>query len=345
MSRDSATETQNKDIPRNTEDGDNSGKVEVNPAIDPRQAHLNELAERRRKEREAENAEHIQEPEPEVIAAEDEGEPPANPPPEEKDYFERDGKLYLKTKVDGEEEEVELTRLKADYQKYRAGDKRLARAAAEEKRLKDYEQQLFLREQAMKRPKQESKPPEKSGASDDVEAEVGEALDAIYSGDDEKARKALAKLVAGRQQPTQRGITPDEVDQRVRQATQAAIAQQEQQRAVRDAVTKFRSEYDDIASDPELFGMADRLTLEVAQEQPDLEPYQIMQEAGDRVRAWLKKYKANDSGMSDRTQRKRQAMGTVPGANRTASLGKDEPPPKTRHDVVHEMKRQRGQMI
>lgn len=345
MSRDSTAENENQDIPRNQADKDNSEKAGANPAIDPRQAHLADLAERRRLEREAENTEVPPEPEPEPIAGSGEDEPDGHAPPDDKEYFERDGRVYLKAKIDGQEEDVELSKVRADYQKYRAGDKRLARAAAEEKRLKDYEQQLFLREQAMKQRKQESKPPESTGASDDVEAEVAVALEAIYSGDDEKAKKALAKLVAGRQQPTQQGIHPDEIDQRARRVAEAAIAQQEQQRAVRDAVSKFRSEYDDIASDPELFGMADRLTLEVAQEQPDLEPYQIMQEAGNRVRAWLKQYKANDSGMSDRTQRKRQAMGTVAGANRTASLGKDEPPAKTRRDVFDEMKRRRGQMI
>lgn len=343
MSRDSTEKNSDQDIPRNPGNDDNADKNEVNAGFDPRQAALNDLAAKRREEREQSLAE-TSDP---AISAESTAESPdsntelAN----DSDYVKRDGKVYLRTKVDGEEGEVELSKVKSNYQKYMAGDKRLAEAADREKQLQIYEQQLFLREQAMRQRQQESEPPKNSGASDDVEANVDAVLEAIYSGDDDTAKKALANLVAGRQQPTQNAITPDEIDQRVLRTTQATIAQMEQQRELKSASQKFRSEFNDIASDPKLFGMADELTLEIAEANPDFTPYQIMQEAGNRVREWLSTFKSSDSGMSDRTQRKRQAMGAVAGANRAASLGKDAPPARTRSNVIEDMKRQRGQMI
>lgn len=349
MSRDSTHEIDSADIPRTPGDEDNLGVDEsVNAGIDPRQAQMNDLVQRRREERAQEEGGQS-----DVITDElgDDpdglsGDPAENTPqskPEEpqEEVYSRDGKRYMRLKVDGEEQEFELGHVKATAQKNLAADKRLAAAAARERDIQEKERILSERELALQQV--QSKPPELPGASDDVESQVDAALSAIYSGDEDQAKKALIGLVAGRQQPTQNAYNPDDIDKRVQQATLAAIAQQERQREIVTAASKFEAEFNDIASDPELWAMADKHTLEIVDSHPEYTPYQIMQEAGNRVRGWLDAKKGN--GLSDRTQRKRQAMTPVSGANRPASLGKDEPAPKTRRDVIGDMKRARGQLI
>ncbi|MFT6550477.1 MAG: hypothetical protein ACJA1I_000505 [Zhongshania marina] len=336
MSRDSTQEVDKQDITRTPENEDNQANDDVvNAGIDPRQAQMNDLVKRRREERAEEEGEQFTEEDDELKA----DPPKTETPPPEKEWYERDGKAYMRLKVDGEEQEFDLGKVKATAQKNLAADKRLAEAANRERAIEERERLLLQRESAAQQV--QSKPPVVTGASDDVEAKVDSTLNAIYSGDEAAAKKALIELLAGRQQPTQ---APDDLDNRVRQAASAAIAQEERKRELNSGVSRFKTEFNDIASDPELWGMADRYTLDIVKEHPDYDPYQIMQAAGNKVRDWLKTHRG-DASLSDRTQRKRQAMGTVGGANRPASLGKDEPAPKTRGNVIEDMKRARGQMI
>lgn len=346
MSRDSTENSSNADIPRSQEAENNSSTDEaINAGIDPRQAQMNDIVKRQREEREPE------EDLDDVIHSDelngDRNGPPASkqeatPPPLEEDIYTRDGKRYMRLKVDGEEQEFEVGQVKATAQKNLAADRRLAAAAAREREIQDRERSLSEREMALQQG--QSKPPVSPGASDDVEGQmIDAALNAIYSGDEDEAKKALTSLMAGRHQPTQNAYNPDDISKRVRQETLAAIKQQEQQQQLKSAVSQFQAEFNDIASDPVLWGEADRKTLEVAKEHPEFTPYQIMQEAGNRVRSWLDAKRG--SGLSERSQRKRQAMTPVGGANRPASLGKDEPGPKTRRDVIGDMRRSRGQVI
>lgn len=341
MSRDSAAKN-NQDIPRSNGNDNNLAEdgQEVSAAVDPRQAQMNDLIKRRREEkaREAEEAgAELAEPDPEPIINDDgqlsEGKPTG-------DGGEQQEKMY-RLKVDGEEVEKPESWMVANSQKLLAGDKRLAQAAQEERRLSEWEQNLRQRESALAQ--EQSKPPENAGASDDVMAGISDALEGIYSGDDERAKKALANLL-GRQQPTQ-AISQEEIDRRAREAAASTVTELEQMRAVKAAQDKFQTEFNDIASDPFLNDLADRFSAELLDEQPDLEPYQNLKLAGQKAREWLNSRGAGSAGTSDRTQRKRQAMGTVAGANRAMSLGKDEPPAKTRRDVLGDMKRARGQQI
>lgn len=346
MSRDSAAEN-NQGIPRSNGNDNNlaeDGK-EVSAAVDPRQAQMNDLIKRRREEkaREAEQAGvELAEPDPKPISNDD-GQPSDGEGDGRAAGDGGDGqqeKIY-RLKVDGEEVEKPESWMVANSQKLLAGDKRLAQAAQEERRLSEWEQNLRQRESALTQ--EQSKPPENAGASDDVMAGISDALEGIYSGDDERAKKALANLL-GRQQPTQ-AISQEEIDRRAREAAASTVTELEQMRTIKDAVGKFQTEFNDIASDPFLSDLADRFSAELLDEQPDLEPYQNLKLAGQKAREWLNSRGAGSAGTSDRTQRKRQAMGTVAGANRAMSLGKDEPPAKTRRDVLGDMKRARGQQI
>lgn len=340
MSRDSTAQNENQDIPRNDEGVDTRNQEdEVNPASDPRGARMQDLVARKRQERDeemrraAEGDETGDEQLPSISDLDDgegQGKPIGDPPPQEKMY---------RLVVDGQEVEKPESWMIAQSQKLLAADRRLAEAAREKQELLR-EKELLQQEQARRQQElqQQSKPPEQSGASDDVNELVNQALEGIYSGDDDAARKALAQLAAGRHTPIQQ----DEIDRRVRQAVEAVTTEQERARELKSAADKFKTEFNDIASDPELWEMADRYTLDVANEHPEYAPYQIMQEAGNRVRKWISRYRG-EAGLSDRTQRKRQAMGAVPSANRAAALGQDEPPPKTRRDVLSEMRRARGQ--
>ena len=347
-----------QDIPRKSESSQDITEAEVNPALDPRGAALSDIARRRREERGQESSDLPPDEinaEAEEISDEGDNQAPQQEPsaPESTDdIYERDGKRYMKLKVDGEEQEMDLDKIRATAQKNLAADKRLAQAAERERQLQQVEQNLrqqavaLQQHMAQARSSQgdNSKPPT-SGASDDVAQLAAKAKEAIFSGDEDSLQEALVGLAsAGRQQPTQSAVTPEDIDRRARQAAQQAMAESTRMQTLSTAASRFKDEYSDIANDPQLWRMADEYTAEIAEANPELEPYQVMKQAGEQVRAWRDGIVGQTStGLSDRTQRKRNSMGAVPGANRAATLGKDDPPPKTRRDVIGDMKRQRGQ--
>ena len=99
MSRDSTQEVDKQDITRTPENEDNQANDDVvNAGIDPRQAQMNDLVKRRREERAEEEGEEFTEEDDELKA----DPPKTETPPPEKEWYERDGKAYMRLKVDGD---------------------------------------------------------------------------------------------------------------------------------------------------------------------------------------------------------------------------------------------------
>lgn len=175
--------------------------------------------------------------------------------------------VRVRAKVDGEEFDVPLSQVMAQYQKHSTADRRLAEAT---RLLRDAEARAASNAaEPAPAPAAESAP-----AAPERAPETKEFLDALFSGDEDKAAQALDALVAGRQAPA--APIPD---------PQQFAAQVKQQLAVESALDSFARDYADVCSDPVLANLADnQLAHHLAQGTPF---GQALDRAGQDVRAWV----------------------------------------------------------
>lgn len=146
--------------------------------------------------------------------------------------------VMVKVKVDGEEQEVELSKVISQFQKGSAADKRLEEAT---RLLKEAQ----VRAESLPAPAANSQatPAATNAEGDELFAKAKNALSLLYEGDEDAAARALVEAIrpSGGAQPTQ---GPVDV---------GAIATAVTQRlAVDSAFAHIRSHYPDLLSDPDL---------------------------------------------------------------------------------------------
>lgn len=266
--------------------------------------------------------------------------------PESPLFFEN-GQWMARIKVDGEVKTVPYAKIQAAAQKLDAGDKRLEEANRMLREVQEREQRLLESGQSKDQPPAQ-------GAEGDGQPETGhneEILeltrqyhDALLRGEDEEVTaNLLAKLA------TAGGRAPQvDVDKLVEETERRVEARQEQRRKeqaaeerrqqLRDAYATFSEEFEDITADEALTKVADDFTLKVAEEHPTYTPLQVMREAGKRTRRWMKE-KAGDAPRVERKRNLRTATG-----NGTRQTPAPEEKPKSRGDVINDMRRMRGQV-
>lgn len=264
----------------------------------------------------------------------------------ESPLFMEGGQWMTRVKVDGEIRTIPFARLQAAAQKLDAGDRRLEEANRLRQEIEQREQQLLQREQGLK-----NQPPaegadghgqtETGHPNEEVKALIKQYHEALLNGEDEDTTTdLLAQLAtAGRQQPQ---VDVSQLAEQVEQQVEARIQKRQQEAAqqseLRDAFSTFKDEFKDVAADPELLQMADRLTTTVSQEYPTYTPLQVMREAGKRTRTWLQE-KTGGTARVNRKRNLKTAAGT--GARQP---GKPAEKPKTRTDQLNEIRAARGQM-
>lgn len=234
----------------------------------------------------------------------DEIEQPVEPEEEVREEVEEEVKEEepkYRVKIDGEEQEVPLSEILRGYQKDSAASRRLEEASRRQKELDEREDRLREHEARL------SNTPE-TQATQQMAADPGAFLDALYEGDREKAAKLLNDLGIGRQQTaTQEQINPSEV---------AALVKQ--QIAVDSAFETFKRDFQDVLKDPYLVKIADQfLDEERASGTPEAEA--IIQ-AGKRTQDWVRKFAppAQDLSRADKLHRK-EGMTRMPTANAARS--------------------------
>lgn len=257
------------------------------------------------------------------------------------------GEWMARIKVDGEVKTVPYAKIQAAAQKLDAGDKRLEEANRLMKEIEERERRLLDAGQSQDQPPAQ-------GADGQGQTETGQANqeileltrqyhDALLNGDDsEVTATLLAKLAtAGGRAPQ---VDVDRLVEEAERRVEARMAQRQQEEAERTrkaelgkAFTTFKSEFTDLAADPELLKVADSFTIKVAAEDPTLSPLEVMREAGKRTQAWVKE-KAGGNPRVERKRNLRTATGN--GARQTPA---PEQPPKKRGDVLNDMRRSRGQ--
>lgn len=212
------------------------------------------------------------------------------------------GQPMVKAKVNGEDRFIPLADAKRQVQIGVAAEVRMQSAAEREKLLDAREQKLSAGEAALMartnvaastKPATPAKPPK--GLSDkELEAAATEIFETAFSGTEEDAAKKLAKTLvsirdsaAARVQPTQPIDTRAIAEQAASIAT-GTLTAQERKKDVTKGYQAFKDSYPDIINDPHLFRMADDLTDQIEREHPDWNIAQVMDEAGQRTRAWVK---------------------------------------------------------
>jgi len=298
-----------------------AAEVKEEKPSDPRLAAMENIAKSVRKDEKVK-----EEPQQEEV------EEPAEP---ESPVFLKDGVWMTRAKINGEEVEVPVDEIKTRYQKDTAAEKKLEQAAERMRAIEQREAQLREYEQRLSQQQPSSDAARSAPSGNDAQNNaVKKAIEAIYSGDEDAANEALQMAIAsGRNQQVKQDATPEQLMSMMESRLEAREAERDRLRAV----DKFRKEFPDIAGDPDLWEVADRHTLKIAQENPDMSIGDVIIEAGKRTRSWFGKLQP-----SQKQERKRDTAGmAVNGVNARANLGEDEPRPMTSSEIIAQMRERR----
>lgn len=114
--------------------------------------------------------------------------------------------------------------------------------------------------------------------------------EALLDGDDKAADKLMMDLLdtAPVQQPATQSVDPDELEDRVVNKAVALIHEGESNRELRKAGDDFFGDNPELLIDKKLFKSVDAVTNIVADEHPEWDTRQVMDEAYDRVKSWDK---------------------------------------------------------
>lgn len=246
-----------------------------------------------------------------------------------------------RVKVDGQDLDVSDEELVREYQKGRTADRRLEQAALARKELEAESARLAAERVEIERLKGQPAAAA-SGDNDSQATPIGDdtgdrtIYEALVSGDEDEALKAIKKLREGRPE----GSTPK---------TAEIAAQVRQQIAWDEAQAKFSEDYQDIVADPLLREIASNTLIETLKTS---ESYgQAFREAGNRTRAWVRSAGGGspqaggagapaDPGRAEKEARKGRIDN--PTAIGARAAGKPQEQAETPRDVIKQMREARG---
>lgn len=314
------------------------------------------LTDRERKMRDlvdAHNASNWHDEEPEEIPEEKVADVARPDPLASLGYYQNaQGEYVTKLKVNGQEREVSAEQLKAYMQKDIAADQKLQHAADWEKRLKEQEEQMRIRSQAMQ--SSLSQPPKEELGADELKRAKA-VLEKVYDGDQETAAKELAELInsSRRQQPT---LSEDQikavVDSQLTQAEQARAkrnAEKAWQDSVAAGINDFNTNFKELASDEVYFNEVDRRTKVMLDKQkandPEFinkTPQEMIRIAAEETKRWADEKTGKNSASQSR-QDSKSKLSSMPAAS---NLRYQKPQkPQVDHSpsaVIENMRRQRS---
>jgi hypothetical protein len=206
----------------------------------------------------------------------------------------------VKAKVNGQERLIPLSDAKRQVQIGLSSEIRMQNAAGIEKRLDERDRKLSAGESALAArlrtvPTHTATPaPSPADLSDDVLLEEAtDIFNTAFSGTEEDAAKKLAGTLvkirnsAVRQAPTQ-AIDENAIANRAAEAAYGRLSKESRKKDVQKGYASFKTNYPDIMGDTKLYRMADDMTDQIEKEHPDWNISQVMDEAGNRTREWVR---------------------------------------------------------
>lgn len=265
------------------------------------------------------------------------------------DYVVRvNGKPMFKTLVDGQEKLIPLEAARAQLQKHLAADVRLQQAAAQRRENEARAAQLQKTEAELRA---RSTATRVAPIEDEaLDRESVELVRSLVTEPEDKAAAKLAKTLKMIRQAQAPQIDVEAIRQEAVNVAKQTLAEDKAKTALESGFETFTRDYQDIASDPELFAIADRKTEILAQEHPEWSPGQLMMEAGKQTREWMQslgltsKKSAGQPPVSNRQQRK-EGLRPMPAPRtaRPAQAPAESEGRQSAADVVAEMRKARGQ--
>jgi hypothetical protein len=190
---------------------------------------------------------------------------------------------FVRSKVDGVEQEMSLEHVHRAMQKDFAADRRLEEASKVLKEAEAERARAKAEGDAAAIRRADKAVTDAEGDLEGIKTDIQAAAEALFAGDTAAATELLTKVVsAGRG-----NATPD-----VDALAAAVTARVEQQTALRT----FQKDYSEIPTNPHLTAMCDAKVAELVKSGKSFE--EALPLAGDHVRAEIKKL-AGDLGMSD----------------------------------------------
>jgi len=302
-----------KDAIQSDVSSDDDQKLDPTPALNPRNAHLEEIAKRNRAEVEVE-------PEPEPIVVDDDPEPaPKAQEPEEE---------FETLKVEGQDVKYAKSKI------YDAGKRALQKELAADKNL---EESKRLRREAEELLENARLGKEQSNDAD-RNARLSEIAQRLQFGDQEEGQAALAEYA------DLIGVNAGKLD--IGAISEQVIQQVDERRAWQDAEGFVKSEYPDVMNDQILAAEFIRRENQM-RDDGDQRPYK------DLYIAIAEDLRAYRNGLTSPTnqadtledRRRRKANTPPPPGGHSVSGGKPAAPeaPKSTADIIAEMRKGRGQ--
>jgi len=294
----------------------------------------------------------------EAVAGSDEPEAPARGGGSDKDadpladyVVVKDGKPALKLKVDGAETLVPLDTARATLQKGTAAERRLQQAAEERKQIARERAQLEADKAELAR-RAQSQPSAPAAAVDDqsVREDAKVLVSSLLSEPEDKAVETVAKVLAKhRQAPAP--VNADEVAAKAAKAVRQELREEDTKKDQAQGYQKFKSQYPEIESSPELFRVADSKTDAIAVEHPEWTPEQVMLEAGRQTKEWLESIggkpnaKPTPPPTTDRQARKDNLRPVPPTRSARQAPTPKEESAETPAAILAQMRKARGQAL
>lgn len=253
-----------------------------------------------------------------------------------------DGKAMVKLKVDGVERLVPLDAARATLQKHEAADKRLQAAAEQQKVLAAREAALQAKEaELLSRTTKTSQLPSQDADDPNLDEEARELAYSLLNSTEDEVAASLKKVLQRRQATP--AVDVEAIVNRAAQTAELRAAERTEQERVQMGWQQFQKDYPDIAADAQLLVVADRLTDGIAAEHPEWGPAQVMAEAGERTRTWLKGVAPAASSQPSDRQKMKETLRPMP-QSRTGRIPSKEPEkPKTPAEILAEVRKARGQ--
>lgn len=236
--------------------------------------------------------------------------------------------MQVKTKVDGVEEVHNVADVVKSFQKDSAASKRLEEVARQKADL-DAREAAFAAKQAAVQSAATTAAASPSDNQDDI---VGNVVNALYEGDEEKTKEALTQLL-GQRAPA---IAAQTVD------TSAIANQVRQQMLTEQAMEDFGNTFKDIVADPYLAQVADTYLAKELQDGKELNV--ALTNAGEATRAWLKQKTIvpASSNTDDKLQRKANLDNLPEASAKNISQGAKTDGEEDASAIIKGMRQARG---